>query len=181
MQLFDSLAICRCFNEQLPWVGVLGWEVGCHWFLAAWLGAGVGLAAKGESEWRSPHWLGQRNLFLSGFTQPLSTWGWRTIPWEALRFPSDNSKWIHSLEFVMGKTYPFRSSLHYHTGVLQESHCERDAPAEPNASLIQWEAQHWAVFPKPALRVFCFIPVCEDNYDIGIGMSFYHSVILYLH
>lgn len=109
-------------------------------------GGRVGLAAKGEkrvSGGALTGW-GRGNLFLSGFTQPLSYLRAGGLYHERL---SDSlvttQKWIHSLEFVMGKTYPFDPSLHYHTGILQESHCERDPPAEPNASLIQWEAQHW--------------------------------------
>lgn len=56
--------------------------------------------------------------------------------------PVTTQKWIHSLEFVMGKRIPLILVFALSHSVLQESHCERDAPAEPNASLIQWEAQH---------------------------------------
>ena len=133
------MAIYRCFNEQLPSVGVLGWKVGRHWFLAAWLGLGEDLAAKGK-KWVNGEahtgW-GRGNLFLSGFTQQLSYFKAGGLYHERL---SDSivttQKWIHSLEFVMGKTYPFDPTLHYHTGFLQGNHCERDPPAEPNTSLI---------------------------------------------
>ena len=89
------MSIYRCCSEQLPWVGVLGWEVGCHWFLAAWLGRRGGPGSQGweENEWRSPQWLGQRKpVSLWIYSTTLLLEGWRTIPWEALRFLSDNSK-----------------------------------------------------------------------------------------
>ena len=87
---------------------------------------------------------GRGNLFLSGFTQQLSYLRAGGLYHERLLDSLvTTQKWIHSVEFVMGKIYTFDPTLYYHTGFQQGNHCERDPPSELNASLIQWEAQHW--------------------------------------